>query len=42
MRFRKRIALVENSFNIKYYKVYINALSNKECGSENLIVYKIL
>jgi hypothetical protein len=42
MRFRIRITVVENSLNIKYYKVNIEAFSNKDCGSGKLILYKEL
>jgi hypothetical protein len=39
MRFQIRIAVVEISLYVKYYKVNTNALSNKDGGSGKLIVY---
>jgi hypothetical protein len=41
MRFRIRIAVVEISLYMKYYKIKNNALSNKDCCSGKLIVYKV-
>jgi hypothetical protein len=38
MRFRIRIAVVEKSLYIEYYKVNINVLSNKDGGSGKHIV----
>jgi hypothetical protein len=38
MRFRIRKAVLENSLYKKDYKVNINALSNKDCGSGKFIV----
>jgi hypothetical protein len=39
MRFRIRTAVVENSFHIKYYKVNINSISNKDASSGKLYVF---